>query len=271
MKITATKRDDLLKARNEYDAETNRLKGLEEESSNKWKSALYDQQKALENRIADMIGSTSLDLSINVDPYGYYGSKYWNMSVKANENKRYDRSQEDKVSLIWNWEIKMDKNGNIVKDSGSWSGLKAITMDQISDLEESVRVLKILNSTDWTEILNSPKAQWEDYMDEGLLDNIRDRKRNRPDFESDLQAAQLEDLIGSNTAIQLKQDQFYRGKVWILPTGLTDKFIKGYIFPDFYADRYSADEIREQLGDARRSSRSNIVTSGGELVTMDLA
>lgn len=268
MKITASKRDDILRQREKYDMETKRLEELEEKSNSKWKADLLQQANNIEKRIAEMIGSTSLNLSINVDPWGYYGADSWSVDVKGNEGGNFS----DGVALVWNWEVKMDKNGNIIKDSGSWSGLKATTPEQIDNLVESVRILKILNNMDWSDVLNAPKAKWGDYVDEELLDNIRNRKKDRPDFESDIQAAQIEELIGGNVAINLKQDQYYRGDVWILPTGLTEKFIKGYIFPKYSAENHkmNADEIREAIGEERRSSRSNIVTSDGEIVTMEL-
>lgn len=268
MKITASKRDDILRSREEYDTETKRLEELEKNSESKWKADLFEQATSIEKRLSEMIGSTSLNLSIHVDPWGYFGADSWSVDVKANEGGNHS----DDIALVWNWEVKMDKDGNIIKDSGSWSGLKATTPEQIDNLTESVRILKILNDIDWSEVLNAPKAKWADYVDEGLLDSIRNRKKDRPNFESDIQAAQLEELIGGNVAINLKQDQYYRGDVWILPTGLTEKFIKGYIFPKYSAENHNmnADEIREAIGEERRSSRANIVTSDGELVTMEL-
>lgn len=268
MKISASRRDDILRSREEYDMETKRLEELEKKNHSKWNADLFQQAKNIEKRIAETIGSTSLNLSVTVNPWSYYEADSWSVDVKGNEGGNFS----DGVALVWNWEAKMDKDGNIIKDSGSWSGLKATTPEQIDNLAESVRILKILNDIDWSEVLNAPKARWEDYIDEELLDNIRNRKKNRPDFESDMQAAQLEELIGGNVAINLKQDQYYRGDVWILPTGLTEKFIKGYIFPKYSAENHkmNADEIREAIGEERRSSRANILTSGGELVTMEL-
>lgn len=267
MKIIASKRDDILRQREEYDAETKRLEQIEEEGNSKWKAVLQEQKRALERKVSDLIGASSINLIIDANPWGYYGSDSWEINVKANEGSNF----KDNVALVWNWEVKLDKDGNVVKDSGSWSGLKATTIEQIDDLTESVRILKILNTTDWSEILKAPKAQWEDYVDEGLLNNIRDRKSARPKFEDDLQAAQLEELIGGNTAIKLKQDQYYRGQVWILPTGLTDKFIKGYIFPDYQVDKYTVDDIKNTYGEERRTARTNIIVNNGELITREIA
>lgn len=269
MKITANRRDDIIRQRDEYDAETNRLNDKSEAASKEYRRVQYELKSALERKVSDMIGPTSISLRINADPWGHFGANSWSVEVKANEGSNFN----DKVALVWNWEVKLDKDGNIVKDSGSWSGLKVVTPEQIADLEESVRVMKILNGIDWKEILNSPMAKWEDYVDEEVENNLRDRKKNRPDFESDLQAAELENLIGGNTAINLKQDQYWRGDVWILPTGLTDKFVKGYIFPMYTAQNHNmnADEIRNAIGEERRSSRSNIVVRDGNIVTMELS
>lgn len=265
MKITATKKDDILRKREEYDAESKILEDKIKQDESRYNEARFKTKVDLEKKVSSLIGPTTLGLTIDAAE-GWLGRSGWEINVRANDRVKFD----DNVALAWNWEVKLDQEGNIVKDSGSWSGLKITTPEQIADLEESVRVIKILNNIDWSDIVNAPTVKYSDFMDEDAHNSLRDRKQARPDFESDLQAAELEDLIGGNTAIKLRQDQYYRGSVWILPTGLTDKFIKGYIFPDFYATKYSADEIRESLGDERRSARSNIVWDGDVPKTIDL-
>lgn len=269
MKITANRREDIEKQMAEYDAETKKLKTAQQEKEDEYRRILYNQQKALEARVAEIIGSTSLELEIRVDPYGrsFSDNGKWSIEVKANESKKFD----DNVALSWSWEIGVDRQGNIVKDSGSWSGMKITTPEQVADLEESVRIIKLLNNTDWGEVLNAPKADFSDYYDTELNQKFRDRQKNRPNFEGDLEAATIDDLIGGNTALKLSDDAYWRGNVWILPTGYTDKFIKGYIFPQYYVkDGVTADELREKIGEERRTSRNKLVRHDGKLATMEI-
>lgn len=268
MKITANRLDDLRKAREEYDAETKRLKDQSEANTERWHSDTYDKQEELEKTISDMIGSTTLNLEIRVDPWGRSFSdndNTWGINVRANENNKFS----DNVALSWSWDAYLDKDGNIKKDSGSWSGLKAITPEQIADLEESVRIIKLLNNMDWQTILRSPKPRYEDYVDKDLNQKLRDRRNNRPDFDKDIQAEELASYVGTNTAVQLSSDEYYNGKVGILITGMTDKFLKGYIFPwRLTEDDKSAEDVKSYVyNDERRTSKNKIVYSNGELVT----
>lgn len=111
-------------------------------------------RKALKGIIESKIGPTPLDLEIDVDLTFETVPSSYEVYVYANWNRSHDAD----VALCWEWRVKLDANGNIRKDSGSWSGLNAITIDQINDLKESVRVLTILNTIDWQEIFedNTP-------------------------------------------------------------------------------------------------------------------
>lgn len=267
-KITAASREELLRNRSDYDVETQRYQTQMDEGEERWHDALYEQKSALEKQISDMIGSTKLELRIKVDPWGGIGIDNWAVYVEANENNKFSET----VALSWHWSAKIDgRSGEVVKDSGSWSGLKAITPEQISDLEESIRIIKILNNIDWKEILSSPKAHYSDFIPENVQDTIRDRKKNRPNFESDLETATIEEAIANgNIAFELSQDSYYKGRVGIIPTGVTDKFIKGYIFPISYVDEPKDKLIELWAYEPRRSSRANLVKKGGDLVSYEI-
>jgi len=268
MKIVANRRDDILKRRSEYDDETAVLEQKADEGSRAYRDALDEKAKSIESAVADLIGPSAINLSIRINPYGtgIYDNN-WQVEVTAND--AYEVRNSDKVSLRWNWSVTLDNEGNPVKDSGSWSGLKAITPEQIEDLEESVRIIKILNDIDWASVLNVPKPDWNDYYDKEASDALRARKKDRPKFEDELVEAEVEDLIGTNTAIRLTGDEGYRGDVYMLVDGMTDKFLKGAVFPKFYKDGL-ADDIRKSFGD-RRVAKSKIYVRDGEIETIELA
>lgn len=268
MKITAGRWDDIARQRQEYDDETQVLENKYKERRDEYKKVLHGQSSAIEREIAEMIGPTSLPLEISVDPYGSYTNNFWSIHIMANDH----RNSDDKVALVWNWDVSMRDSGEVVKDSGSWSGLKAVSAEQIADLKESVRVLEILNNADWATILTAPKANYEEYMDNEVSNALRDRKKARPAFEDDLIAAHLEDLVGSHTAVKLTDDPYWRGNVWMFVTGLTDKFVKGYVFPEYFITNrnMTADEIIEKT-DERRVAKNKLVKDGkDELATLDV-
>lgn len=264
MKITANRKNDIMRQREEYDAEIQKLQDVYDAQYDTYKTSMRAAKKDLEKVIADMIGPTSLNLEIRCQQgwSTFEGDDLtWEVDVRANDRNKFD----DQVALAWNWNVKFDKDGNPVKDSGSWSGLKATTAEQISDLEESVRVLKILNGADWSAILTSPMPKIADYVDKENSREINKLRKDRPDYESELLDAELESLLGGNTAIRLYQDQYYSGSVCILPVAVTDKFVKGYIFPEYRikgsgeGEHRTADQIRQST-EIRRTAKSNLVT-----------
>ena len=262
MKITASRYDELKKARDEYDAVTKEMTDRENAAEDRYMNAWHQSEKELEQKVSDIIGPTTLVLDIRADTGGKYsgiGGEGWSIRVSAND---HDHFAEDRA-LSWNWDVHIDTDGNIVKDSGSWSGLKAVTAEQIADLEESVRIIKILNNIDWAEVLSHPRVKWGDYVDKDLSKQIRDRKSARPQFEDDMLTARLEELVGQNILVKLKQDQFYNGPVGILLTGLTDKFVKGYIVPWSMGEGMTAEEIKKYAYEPRRNAKSNVVVQDG--------
>lgn len=269
MKITANRREELEKARAEYDAETKKITDKKEAQVEEWSNAVDAQAKQIEQRVSDEIGPTSLQMTIRVDPYRSYslrGKASWGVRIEVNEHKHSDPD----TGLIWHWEAMIGKDGEVQKETGSWSGLQAVTEAQLADLEESVRVLKILNTLDWEDILHTARPDYDDYVDEDLSMQYQERKNARPQFEDQIIEAQLEELIDTDIAVKLSESQYYKGEAWILLTGLTEKFVKGYIFPQYFLSyNYSTEEIR-QKADLLRTGRNKLVLHDGNLVTLDL-
>lgn len=271
--VTAATLDDIRKQRDEYDAETSRLENANEEQHEKYRLAIRDKSKEIEKAISEKIGPTSLELHIRVEDDW---QDAWEVRIQANENSKFEEGR----ALAWHWDVKFDKDGTVVKDSGSWSGLRAITSDQLADLEESIRVLKVLNNIDWYMFLKErfgAKPKYDEFIDKANQTALFDRRKNRPQFNEQLQSAQIQQLIGTDTAFRLKGDSVWKGICWIIPTAESDKFITGYIFPDYYMGRYfkgtwSLDDVKNNA-DMRRTSKNNLVkdsTKDGEYITVDL-
>ena len=259
MKITATKKEDLLKQKEEYDARLQSLKDRRAAEDFEYRKAGIKAEKAVERKILTLIGPTSLEIRINADEDWSPRRSgedliTWEIDIRVNENRKF----KDDTALAWSWRVRL-VDGKIRKESSSWSGLQAVTPEQIADLEESVKVIKALNAIDWDEVVHAPYAKFEDYHDPELGKELRQVSKDRPNFEDQISAEELNELLGGDIALALKQDQYYRGKCWILPTKITDKFISGYIFPDYYLSRkMTPDQIRENA-DERRTARSNLI------------
>lgn len=258
MTITASRVDDLLKQRDEYDARLNELKSRRDGEDAAYQSAQYDAEKAVERKIMALIGPTTLDIRVDVNQdwtsRGNSSVILWKIRIDVNERRKF----KDDTSLVWSWSVGLS-NGVIRKESSSWSGLQAVTPEQIADLEESVKVIKTLNAIDWDEIIHAPTANYRDYHDSALYDEYNKVSKERPDFEGQIRDEKLLDAIGKDIAFALKQDQYWKGKCWIIPTKISDKFISGYIFPDYYLSRnYSVDEIKKSA-DERRTAKANLI------------
>lgn len=263
MNIRASRIDDLRRAREEYDLG---YKGLADEAAandQRYRNAVASAEKSLENQVSDLIGPTNLELRIRAEE-AWVSRGGWSVRVNANDDKKFDTS----TALAWDWSATIDSDGNVVKDSGSWSGLKAVTPEQLDDLEESVRVLRILNNIDWDTVLHIANINYDDYYDKDLSKRMKDMKNARPNFEDDMLQAQLEDLVNQDIAVKLSSDSDYRGEAGILITSISPKSVTGYIFPWRFVEGKSADELRKYAYAPRRTSKSKIVLdSDGNIIT----
>ena len=260
MNITATRREDLLRERDDYDNKTQAIQKKVDEGEERYENEIYSIAKTIEKNLSEMIGPSTIDLQIKVDPWGKYGENAFGVEVTGNYRDIFNKSK----ALSWRWEAYINK-GEVVKESSSYSGLQAITAEQIADLEESLRIFKILNNIDWDAILKTPKPGYGDFVSKDDRSALRDRKANRPKFEDELATLDLEDFVGSDTAIKLQDDNYYRDP-YILLTGLTDKFAKGYVVPGSWLDSYTMSEIINKV-DERRVARHKLVRSRDSYTT----
>lgn len=151
LKITMARRDDIVKRQQEWD----NLNKQNNAELNEYRTARKSVFNALEELIRDKIGPTPLSLNIRVDE-----------SVWSGLEVRIDNGDHphDEQALNWNWSAVLTQEGELKKDSGSWSGLSATTPEQISNLKASVKVLEILNNLDWNTLLTVELPKYEDYV-----------------------------------------------------------------------------------------------------------
>ena len=151
MKITMSKRDDILRKQREY----NEMYDQHQSERDKWRSALYNRFNEIAYDIKKAIGNTSLDLEVDVKD-GLWGG----LIVRINNGS----NPHDSQALNWNWAAQLKNDGELKTESGSWSGLSATSQEQLDNLKESVRILEILNNMDWKTILNTKLPDEDEYV-----------------------------------------------------------------------------------------------------------
>lgn len=235
MKITCSKRDEILKQKKDWEAERDAAldkRREETQAFNKAQRAVTDPIKEdLEHMLSNyralkfnVIVNTTFDDALAV-------------TVQCNENNKFD---ED-VALSWNYKAVMSKDGQVQKETSSWSGLKATTEAQMQSLTETLEALKYLNSIDWAMLLNKDLPNYKDYDKTDTSKYYRDV----PNFNHMLLEADIEDLIGKDILISgsasvdekgRKSDKSYYMILRQTPSQYEVISIPGYVINDERTD-----------------------------------
>lgn len=218
MKITAGRREDIIRERDSWDAEKARQDARYSEQSKNFRNAMYAVLEPVKDEVTTYLKEYSL-LKFDVTAeYDYHNDKV-RIGVKCNE---YSKREND--ALSWNFDVRLDKEGNVLKESGSWSGLKACTQEQLDSLQQSVDALVTLNSLDWGTILDKAMPDANDYF------KREPEERNlgsRPNFREQLIEASLEECVGQDILVlgSAGENSGYRtdAKVYYLITGQSPK------------------------------------------------
>lgn len=190
MKIYAGRREDILKRKEEYEADKSARQSRYDTQYSEYKNAYRGFVDGIKDIISAEIGKTSLDLIITVEEN--YGS---GLRVRISDE---DRIFDENHALSWSYEARLDRNGDVTRESSSWSGLNAVTEAALDNLKEIVRVLDRIKDIDWENILRQVGPKYDDYVKE------HDPKYDRdvPDFDSELRMMDIEDTIGKDVAIR---------------------------------------------------------------------
>lgn len=189
MKITCNRRDDILKQKSEYETKGAERRARYDEQKQRFYQAENDITSMVEDEIRHQLSRfKALNFDVRVTRNRWDGDGL-SIRVECNENEKFD----DNVALAWNYNANLNRNGEVEKETSSWSGLKATTADQLESLTQTLEALKYLNSVDWATVLNKEMPKYRDYITE---DDPR-YDRDKPDFDSMLMQADLEDAIGN--------------------------------------------------------------------------
>ena len=159
--------------------------------------------------------SDLIDIRVSRDYNWSSGAPY--LSVKIS----YDLNKTKNQSLAWSYYVGLDKDDNVKKESGSWSGLNAVTQEQLDDLEKSIEILKKLNIIDWESIVKTDVPSVKDYVTTKTLPE--------KDFTFEQFNADLEDFVGQDVIFiskYLKSENFYGSKYGYIIKRLTNKRVE---------------------------------------------
>ena len=222
VKVNEDKRSDVLARKAAWQKDYDTQKAEYDTQRRNFRMAQNAVSEAVANEIKKTIGNVPkyLDIRAEEDFVGYRVTVYY---------AEHNVHAEDKA-LSWNYSVTLSEKGEIRKESSSWSGLQATTVEQLNDLKESVRILEILNNMDWERILkkamqDSPK--WDDY--------VKAKSPESKNWGNEIVLATLEDAVGQNVLI--KGDGERGGKVWYRIVGETPKRFNVQSFSGYTVDR----------------------------------
>lgn len=263
-KITADRREDILKRKAEYEAKRAEYEADRDERSHKFEMAEYDVMNPIKQQLeSDLSVFNLLQFVVRVERH--YGGKGVRVRIECNENRKFD----DSVALAWNYDVNLTKDGEVKRESSSWSGMSAVTPEQVASLKQTVEAVEYLLNLDWASLLDVTLPRYRDYYDGALSEPEKE------DFDAELREAELEEYIGTDTLILVEnfESSGWRGReVYVR---LIRETPSQYVCNIFHP--YELSSFKEQgrkLADryTQRVKKSNIVpvVKDGHLVTTTL-
>jgi len=256
MKITANRKEEILKRKAEYEAAR--------ETYDKDMNARWSQYQDAVGAITDPVKTeleynlgkfSALQFQVRVEE-GRFGAPGIQVRISCDENRKF----EDHVALAWSYNASLIKNNDgqyvPMRETSSWSGLSATTPEQMESLQQTVKALDYLNSIDWAEMLNKPMPDAKSFYKD------LPTRPEREDFEAELNEDELEDLIGQPKLIRVQpfESSGYRGSIYVQIVGQTPAQYIVKVVPASYATR--PENILKWLkdwGSSQRVKKSNLV------------
>lgn len=235
MKITCSRRDDIIKQRDEFDTRRAKLKESQSDDEKNASAAIRKVFKEVEDAVMEKLKPVSkLPLQVNAN-YGIADGIQIDVICGG--------PHMEGNALAWNYRVYLNSDVDVVKETGSWSGLKATTAEEMISLKRSVHALEILNEEiNWEDLVKTSVPSYEQFMTQDYSE-LRDA---RPDFEGQLREADIEEAIETGEPLHgkaVKATGFREG----IPgeytiNGQTPKYYIVSFSPDSY--NRSSDDIR---------------------------
>lgn len=210
MKITAARRkEDILKDIDEYQTSRDTAETQRDLEHRAYYKALNNVTDPIKQAVEEALLPVSTRLQLDVDVSPRLGGVI-TVKVASDERNVHDTHK----ALSWTWSVTIIREtGEVVRESGSWSGLQATTAEQLASLRASVEALEILNSMDWDYLLSVQLPDMIDYVKTTMPDyNIGSK------LKEELRDAEIAEYIGQDVAIQ------GNNKYWYIFVSETPKF-----------------------------------------------
>lgn len=273
MKITAEKREDILREQEEYNRqleENNRAYEEEKRAFQEAEDAVVGPVKEyLENELK-YYRVLSFDVRVERGWKSYTRGMGLEVDIKCNERNLFGEDS----ALSWNFDVSLvynDSEGTVEvkKETGSWSGLKATTPAQLKSLRQSVDAIEFLNDVDWKALLNKKLPKYEDYL------KTRQMKDRSSEFNKRLADAELEELVGANTLIKVQnfESSGYRGRsIYLKLLRETPSQYVVNILTDWDIERIKNGTLDLDQRYTQRVKKTNVVPvmEQGKLVTVEV-
>lgn len=213
MKITASRKDEILERKAKYDKEYSEYRTRTEESEKRYREAEYAVIEPIKDEVLRIFeGLDLLDISVDVRPSLFVDNSGVNVSIRCNCG-----------ALNWNYEVEVDRDGKIEKSTSSWSGMSATTADEVEELKQTVDALERLANIEWESVVLVDLPNWYDYYDK------YDLPPEEEDFDAQLEEAEIEELIGQNKLLKVHNwdsSPYWGEYLWLRFTGQTPAYWK---------------------------------------------
>ena len=260
-RITASKRDEVLQRKAQYDADLKAYNRRQAESRKNMRAAEDDIIEPLKQyfdmEFADLDALT-FEYRIESDWLGHGEAEGIRVHIQCNEHNKFAKD----VALAWSYDVRLNsKTGEVVKESSSWSGLSATTPEQMRSLEQTVEALKILNSMDWKAIMSVRMPKYSDFYD------FSDKGPERMNFRQELSDATITDAIGTNTWVKVynwDNSPYYGKWVWVNPVRESGSQFTCNVIDDWTIQEYQKGEANlsgariYQVSSDRRIRKSSL-------------
>ena len=257
-RIISSRLEDIEREEQEYEAKVAPLRQKADEQQMNYRRAALDVKERIEKTILDAIGDTTLEIEVRVEQ-GWGDDGEYQASIRANDRDHFDKNR----ALSWNYDAKL-KKGQLEYESGSWSGLKVTTPEQLADLEESVRILKKLQTIPWGTILKTDpdELKYDKFIDRENASELHKLESQKPDFKQMKKVAQLDDLVGTDKIVYVDgladdnyRNGYYNGYIQLVSQTAGSYNVR---FFDEYYVRLASDENNESKDQYREILRRKL-------------
>lgn len=243
MKIIASRLDDVLREKEEYDARRKAYNDAQENAFRNYRQASNAVTRVVKEYLEqDLANFPALNFEVRVD-------QDWKDMISArvlcNEANKFAKTS----ALSWSYEAKLNqKTGEVISETSSWSGLKATTPAQLDSLRQTVEALEYLNNVDWARLLDVQMPNFDDYAGD-IPERVPDRS-----FSAEIAEAAIEDIIGTNKAIRVynydgSDYNPYVKTLWMM----VERATPSRYVADFCSGKYDANEASDYFAsDLRR-------------------